>query len=239
MNQPSTITTAAALPSLLRGDAALVDGTVRAAKGGEVARHVAVIVLGAGLFGAAMGAWRSPAQALYTAVKFPLIVLLTTLGNALLNGMLAPLLGLDLRFRESLRAVLLSFTVMATVLGSLAPVMVFLVWNAPPLTPGTRGESVGFELVQLAGVLAIAFAGIVGVARLLDSLRRLSGSETVAWRVLFAWLAVNLLLGAQLAWNLRPFIGAPELPVEFLRPNAFEGNFFEAVFASFARFFNR
>lgn len=216
----------------------MVDETVTRGDGREIARQIAVTILGAGLFGAAMGAWRSPQQAMFTAIKFPLIVLLTTAGNALLNGMFAPLLGLNLRFAQSFRAVLLSFTVAATVLGSLAPVMIFLVWNVPLVIPGARGDSLGFELVQLAGVAAIAFGGIVGVARLLDSLRRLGGSETVAWRVLFAWLAVNLLLGAQLAWNLRPFIGAPELPVEFLRPNAFEGNFFEAVGGSFHRFFN-
>ena len=29
--------------------------------------------------------------------------------------------------------------------------------------------------------------------------------------------------------QIRPFIGAPFLPVEFFRPNAFEGSFFEAV----------
>lgn len=238
MNHPTPATIAAPITGLLRGDAALLDGTVRRGDARQVAQHVAIIIIGAGLFGAAMGAWRSPVQALYTAVKFPLIVLLTTLGNALLNGILAPLLGLNLGFRESLRAVLLSFTVAAATLASLAPVMLFLIWNAPPLTPGTRGDAPGFELVQLSSVAAIAFAGITGVARLLDSLRRLSGSETVAWRVMIAWLAGNLFLGAQLAWNLRPFIGAPELPVEFLRPNAFEGNFFETVFVNLARFFN-
>ena len=33
--------------------------------------HVGVIVLGAGLYGAAMGWWRDPQQALYVAIKFP------------------------------------------------------------------------------------------------------------------------------------------------------------------------
>ncbi len=58
--------------------------------------HVGVILLGAGLYGAAMGCWRDPQQALYVAIKFPLIILLTVIGNALLNGMLAPLLGLNI-----------------------------------------------------------------------------------------------------------------------------------------------
>jgi hypothetical protein len=78
----------------------------------------------------------------------------------------------------------------------------------------------------------IAFAGIAANVRLLQLLRSLSGSASVARKVLFAWLAGNLLLGSQLAWNLRPFVGAPFLPVEFLRPNAFEGNFFETLWGA-------
>ncbi|HEY6170082.1 MAG TPA: hypothetical protein VI454_18740 [Verrucomicrobiae bacterium] len=236
MNHPVPLTFVAPIAALVRGEAGLVDEIVRDADRHEMARQVAVIIVGAGLFGAAMGAWRSPTQALYTAVKFPLIVLLTTLANALLNALLAPQLGLDLRLRQTLAAVLTSFAIASLILGSLSPVMLFLVWSAPVVVEKVRSASLGFELVQLTGVAAIAFAGLAGNARMLQSLRRLGGSETVAWRIMIAWLAGNLFLGAQLAWNLRPFIGAPELPVEFLRPNAFSGNFYETVFASLARF---
>jgi hypothetical protein len=54
--------------------------------------------------------------------------------------------------------------------------------------------------------------------------------ERIARRVLLAWLAVNLFLGSQLTWIARPFIGAPQLPVVFLRDTAFQGNFYENVF---------
>jgi hypothetical protein len=46
---------------------------------------------------------------------------------------------------------------------------------------------------------------------------------------LFSWLAGNLFLGAQLAWNLRPFIGSPTLAVQFFRDDPLRGNFYEAV----------
>src|ERR1035437_8110843 len=80
------------------------------------------IVIGAGVYGAVMGSWRGPWQALYTGIKLPLAILLTTLGNGLLNGMLAPLLGINLTFRQSLSAVLMSFAVASVVLGALSPV---------------------------------------------------------------------------------------------------------------------
>ncbi len=225
------------VPALLRGECeTLVAWTERFGLR-RLALCLAVIVLGAGAFGAAVGVWRSPLQAFYTAAKLPLIILLTTLGNGLLNGMLAPLLGLNLGFRESLRAILMSHTVAAAILGSLSPVMLFVAWNAPPLDPLAPRSTLGFELVQLFNVAAIAFAGVMANVRLVQLLARVGGGRGVAQRVLLAWLAGNLFLGAQLAWNLRPFIGAPELPVEFFRPNAFQGNFFEAVIHSFDRVF--
>jgi hypothetical protein len=61
-------------------------------------------------------------------------------------------------------------------------------------------------------------------------LTQLGRSKAVAARVLFAWLAVNLFLGSQLTWIARPFIGAPYLPVKFLREDAFKGNFYENVY---------
>jgi hypothetical protein len=87
------------------------------------------------LYGAAMGWWRDPQQALYVAIKFPLIILLTTAGNALINAMLAPLLGLNIPFRQSFSAILMSFTIAAAILGAFSPLMAFMVWNAPPMSP--------------------------------------------------------------------------------------------------------
>jgi hypothetical protein len=225
------------LAGFLRGDVVAMAAWVRGFDARRLVFCFAVIALGAGAFGAAVGVWRSPLQALFTALKLPLVILLTTAGNGLLNGMLAPLLGLNLRFRESLLAILLSHTVAAAILGSLSPVMLFVAWNAPPLEVGGVRANLGFEVVQLFNVAIVAFAGVVANVRLLQLLDHFSAGPFAALRVLLAWLAGNLFLGAQLAWTLRPFIGAPELPVQFLRPNAFEGNFYETVLRSFSRFF--
>ena len=89
---------------------------------------------------------------------------------------------------------------------------------------------------MLMHVSVIAFAGIAGNLRLLQLLRHFSaGNRAVALRVLFAWLAGNLFLGSQLSWILRPFIGSPGLAVEFLRKDAFRGNFYETLFQSLLR----
>jgi hypothetical protein len=172
------------------------------------------------------------------AIKFPLIILLTTIGNALLNAMLAPLLGLNIPFRQSFSAILMSFTITAAILGAFSPLLAFLIWNAPPMSPEAVSGAT-YSFIKLANVAAIAFAGVAGNARLFQLLARLGGSRTVALRVLFAWLAVNLFLGSQLSWILRPFIGSPSLPVEFFRANALHGNFYENVFHSLLQIFQQ
>ena len=225
----------AGLSALLRGE---VDQLARWSADWNPRRlawQIAVIILGAGGYGAAMGWWRAPEQALFTALKFPLILLLTTAGNALINGMLAPLLGLNLPLRQSFSAIVMSFTIAAAVLGAFSPLIAFLVWNAPAL--GSPASATAYNVLLLAHVAIIALAGITGNARLGQLLARLGGSRAVGLKVLFAWLAGNLFLGSQLSWILRPFVGSPNLPLEFLRGDAFRGNFYEALLHSLARIF--
>src|SRR5262249_7836898 len=157
----------------------------------------------------------------FVAIKFPLIILLTTIGNALLNAMLAPLLGLNLGLRQSFLAILMSFTIASAILGSFSPIAAFAIWNAPSLSVDANVSAGTYAVIQLMHVLVIAFAGIVANLRLVQLLQQLSGSVAIARRVLFAWLAGNLFLGSQLSWICRPFIGSPGLKVQFLRDNAF------------------
>jgi hypothetical protein len=225
-----TVATPHDLPVLLRGEATPLRGWILKPNARRFALHVAIIVVGTASFGAAIGCWRAPMQALYTAVKFPVILLLTAFGNALLNGMIAPLLGVNIAFRQSLMAILMSFTIAAAILGAFSPLMAFLIWNAPTLSAVDQGARATHSMILLALVGVLAMAGIAGNVRLLQLLRELSGSSRNARRTLIAWLAGNLLLGSQLSWILRPFVGHPSLPVEFLRREAFKGNFFESVF---------
>ena len=221
---------------LLRGETPSLAAWTLRWEWSRVVRHIAIIIFGAGCYGAAMGWWRDPQQALFVAIKFPLIILLTTLSNALLNAMLAPLLGLNVTLRQSLLAVLMSYTVTSAILGAFAPLIAFMVWNSPDMA--VKNFSTGtYDSILLAHVAVIALAGVTGNVRLFQLLAKLSGSRVVALRVLFAWLAGNLFLGSQLSWILRPFIGSPTLPVEFFRKAAFHGNFFEAVLHSLRQIF--
>lgn len=196
---------------------------------------IVTIVAGAGSYGVVLGCWRDPLQALYTGVKLPLVILLTALGNGLLNGMLAPLLGLSVTFRQSFIMVLVSFAVTALVLGALSPVALFIVWNAPPLTAETKMASPEYALLQLTLAVFVALAGVMGNIRLVPLLREWTSNVAVARNVLLAWLAGNLFLGSQICWVLRPFIWEPNHPVEFIGQDCLQGSFFEAIFEAVKR----
>src|SRR5216117_4116967 len=146
----------AEIATLLRGDTETISAWSEAWNTPRFLRHVGVIVFGAGLYGAAMGWWRDPQQALYVAVKFPLIILLTTLGNALLNSMLAPLLGLNISLRQSFLAILLSFTIVSAILGAFSPITAFVIWNAPPLSADPQHTGDTYNFIQLMHVIVIA-----------------------------------------------------------------------------------
>ena len=234
---PATANNPREFGTLLSGEAGALAGWAGQFHSRRFAFHLAVIVAGAGLYGAAMGWWRDPLQALYVGLKFPLILLLTTLGNALLNAMLAPLLGLNLTLRQSLLAVLMSFAITAAILGAFAPLLAFVVWNAPPMSPDVK-STLAYALIKLTHVVVIAFAGIAGNVRLFQLLVQLGGNRRGAKRVLLAWLTVNLFLGSQLTWMARPFIGAPQLPVAFLREGVLNGNFYENVFRTVTGLFD-
>ena len=193
------------------------------------------IILGSGMYGATIGLWRAPMQASFVAIKFPLLILLTTLGNGFLNGILAQLLGAPINFRQSMTAVFISFAIASIILGSLAPLTFFMVLNAPAMDSLKAANA--HDMIILADIIIISFAGITANLHLFRLLEFINKSKLRASQLLFAWLAGNLLLGGQLSWIMRPFIGTPTAPVEFLRDAAFNGNFFEIVWNMFVALF--
>ncbi len=214
--------------ALLRGDANEIAGWLTDFDLRRAVNCCLLILVGCGIYGATLGLWRAPLQGAFTALKFPLLIFLTCAGNALLSGMLAQVLGSGLSFRQTSCAILLSFATAAVVLGAISPLTLFVLWNAPPL--GSSADVAGHSIVLLTHVGVIAYAGVLANHRLVRLLEKMSGSRATARRVLFGWLAGNLFLGAQLAWTLRPFIGSPQLAVQFLRDDPLRGNFYEAVF---------
>ena len=200
-------------------------------------RRVVVVALatlfGLAAYGFTVGYWRSPVMGCYVAVKLPLLIALTLGCNGLLNGMLGLLLGTGLGFRQSLLALLTSFSLAALILASLAPVTWLMAWNAPsPTSPGATQAHAAYLVTH---TFLIGFAGVTANLHLHRLLLAKTSQRGAATATLLAWLGGNCFLGAQFSWILRPFFGSPSLEVAFLRPDALRGNFYLTVWRSLQR----
>ena len=180
---------------------------------------------GAACYGVAFGIWRSPQQALYSAVKMPTLLLSVTGISMVINMMLAQRLGAHLSTRQVATCILMSLTISAIVLGALSPVAAFLSLQCPP--PRAPDSLVTYRVLLLSHTAIVGVAGIAGNVRLYRLLVLLTHSRRVAGRVLTSWILVTGLVGCQLSWIVSPFLARPDVPVPFLNPNAFSGNFFE------------
>ncbi len=188
------------------------------------------------VYGFTFGLWRSEAQAVCTAIKFPLVIFLTCLGNGLLNGVLGAVMDCGMTMRQSALGILMSFTITGLVLAGFAPVMLFVLWNTPPM--GSAAAGVGQSITLVSHVAVIALAGYLGNLRLWQLLVLKTKSRLRALVVLGFWLSANLLLGSQISWMLRPWIGRPDREIHFFSEAPLQGNFFEAVWADVLRLFS-
>lgn len=193
---------------------------------GGFVEPLALIVAGAGAYGAAMGAWRDPLLGLYVAIKLPLLLVATALVDALANGLWARRFGFELGFLQSLRAVLLAFALASIVLGGLAPVVGFFALVLPG--HDSSNARLAHDILGVANVVFIALAGTIAVVRQRRWLAETCPELRNSHALVATWLLVNLLAGAQLSWNLRPWFGSPGLDVAFLREHPFDGTFYES-----------
>ncbi len=222
-----------ALTPLLRGEPKNLRHWIDHPDTSKILTFTITIILGFGLYGLTIGLWRDPIMGLYTAIKLPTLIFLTLACNGLLNGMLGLLLGSRLGFRQSIASQLLSFTIAALVLGSLAPVTFFMSLNAPP--PDAPNAANAHASFLVAHTLLIALAGIIANLHLAKLLITVTPNKKIALLTLLAWLSGNAFVGAQLSWILRPFFGTPSIEVAFLRPKPFDGTFYETIWRAMNR----
>lgn len=214
--------------ALCRGTTGAAESWIFPREGYGYAEPLLLLAAGGGAYGAAMGAWRDPLLALFVAIKLPVLLAATAAVDALLNFVWARRLGFDLGFGDCLRAVILSFALASIVLGALAPVVLWFDSALPSTESGAA--RLAHDALGLAHVAAIACAGIVAVSRQRQWMRDACRSARTSDRLVYVWLAANLVVGAQISWNLRPWFGSPTMAVEFVRGDAFQGTFYESVY---------
>ncbi len=184
-----------------------------------------LIFMGMAAFGAAFGCWHSPRQALYGAIKMPLMLHAVVWLSVAANTMLNWLLGGGLSVRQVRRCVLGALSITAVLLASLSPVVAFFATQAP--SPNAPAGLATYRVLLSSLVICVGCAGVIGYARLFRLLCALTPDRGAAWRVLVAWVLTTGLVGTQCSWLLSPFIQRPDLARTFWNPDAFSSNFFE------------
>jgi hypothetical protein len=197
--------------------------------GRHLVRLVLVMTAGAATYGAALGVWHGGRQALYAAVKLPLVLVLTSALTLLFNWLVATILGLRLGFAQTAALTFLALATASLPLASLAPVAWFFTLSLPPPSTDAR---LAHNLLYLLHTTQVGGSGLAGTAALWHLLRRLRPAPSDARRLraaFAAWVLTYALVGGEVAWSLRPFVGSVYEPTTFLRRDALDGNVYEFV----------
>lgn len=159
----------------------------------------------AAIYGFSIGLSNSFVYAARNLVKFPLLVLSTSLICALCYFVLARFLGVALSFVQVQQVVIRVFGDTAKLLAALALAVGFLALTGLPPAYDRVDD---FSMFLGFNVLAIACCGCLAVHRCSrDELPPdLVGAATRRWLVT-AWMLVSLLVGGQTCWLIRPFFG--------------------------------
>jgi hypothetical protein len=151
-------------------------------------------------------------------VKVPLLVLGSFLLALPSFYVFNAILGLSREFPQAIRGLAATQAVMTIILASLAPMTTL--WYM-----STAHYQTAIAVNGLMFFIATSSAQIL--------LRRHYGPLIATnprhrW-MLVAWLVIYFFVAIQLAWTLRPFIGDPTKPPEFIRRDLFQGNAYVTV----------
>ncbi len=175
------------------------------------------------LYGAVMGSSHSLMQALSSAAKLPLLFLTTLVVCAPTLYFFNLNFGSNQSLGQNVAMMLTTITVTSVILLSFAPVVTFFLLTTSQ-----------YQFFKLLNVGVFTISGFVGVTFLSHGMQVVSygGSEGVGARrrVVWLWIILYAFVGSQMAWTLRPFVGAPGLPFELFRQLG--GNFYANILAS-------
>jgi hypothetical protein len=145
-------------------------------------------------------------QMAYSAVKVPLLLAATCAVALPSFFVLNTLFGLRDDFRTVVRAVAATQAGVAITLASLAPLTLTWYWSSEAYTPAILFNAAMF-----------AVASVAAQRLLRGHYQPLIARNPRHRTMLRTWLFLYALVGIQMAWMFRPFIGSRTDPVEFYR----------------------
>jgi hypothetical protein len=175
------------------------------------------------LYGAVLGSTHSLRQTLSSAVKLPVLFLMTLLVCLPTLYFFNVLFGSKQSLSQNFCLILTAITVTAVLLLSFAPIVLFFVLATSH-----------YQFFKLLNVAVFAITGGIGMTFLNQGMRVVSAGGKEGARaqgcVMQFWIVVYAFVCSQMAWTLRPFIGAPSMEFELFRQLG--GNFYANIFAS-------
>ncbi len=237
------------LDGVLRGEGTRVDQLADGKLSVSCRRLAAVSILLAVSYGLCMGffavfnrdvpEWRQPVASM---IKVPALFVLTLIVtfpslyvfNALIGSRLSPI--------TLARLMAATLGVITAVLASFGPIIAFF-----------SVTSKSYSFILLLNVVMFAISGLLGLnflfrtlSRLIKALRirdiadlpaeeaglhlrTIPSDQSTVRSVFSVWVVVFSLVGMQMSWVLRPFLGNPDGPFAWFRPRS--SSFFEAILA--------
>lgn len=162
-------------------------------------------------------------QIVYSAVKVPMLLLITFAISVPSFFVINTLLGLREDFREALAALVATQAGLTVILASLAPMTAL--WYA---------SSSNYDQALLFNGFMFGVASIAAQWILRARYRPLIARNPRHLLMLRGWLVLYAFVAIQLAWVLRPFVGSPTAPVRFFREDAW-GNAYIVILERIAR----
>jgi len=178
--------------------------------------NLAILVLSI-IYGTTMGLYSGGLQIIYSAVKVPILLLISLYLTVPSYYVLYSLLGGKRSLKQTVTLLLSGFTIMATVLLAFVPVNLFFIITTPR-------SSTAHSFTALLNIAIFTLGGFFALIYLIKGAKKLY-KETEEWKPAFLVGSIILMfVGTQMAWVLRPFFNYYEF---FIRP--LEGNFYTAV----------
>ncbi len=195
-------------------------GRYRPGSEGVPWRPLIALIIAAGFaYGAVMGSFGGrPLQAFYSGLKIPILLAVSTAICLPSFFVLNTAMGLRDDFGAAYRGILAAQGTVAIALASLAP-----------LTYIGYLSSADYDFARVVNGAMFALASLAGQITLTRHYRALIARNPRHRFGLLLWLSLYWFVTIQLAWMLRPFIGAPGLPTRFLREETW-GNAYVVVF---------
>ncbi len=198
---------------------------------GQIISFLAGIICLSGFYGLTMGAASLPLnwstgllQMLTSAVKVPVLYLLSVAVCFPVLFIILVLMGARLSFSQTLALILLALTLNSILLTSCAPIVLFFVFTGS-----------NYHFIKLLHVVIFTFSGFWAMLALWQGLRAMCEKSDLypkqSIRILQVWVLVFGFVGTQMAWTLRPFVGSPDMSFQLFRQEQ-QGNFYEAVWLS-------